>query len=120
MPTVPALIQDIRSQVTKARKVSPKSQITTRHASKNPSRSKVSHPSKNNSRGNTHQRIESDHRSQGQSMAELPDRRTPAELDGTPIQMEEARTYPRSYFSDDSSDYDAPGCYVVAWRGVDA
>lgn len=115
MPTVPALVQDIRSQVTKARKASPKFAITTGHTSKNTSRSKSNHPSKNNSRSKSHQKNSSDQRSQGQPMAELPNRRTPVELDGTPIQMEEARTYPRSYFSDDSSDYDDRGYGGYWW-----
>ena len=38
-------------------------------------------------------------------MPELPNRLSPVELDGTPVQMEEARIYPRSHFSDNSSDY---------------
>ncbi|KAL8669160.1 MAG: hypothetical protein Q9168_006234, partial [Polycauliona sp. 1 TL-2023] len=124
MPTIPALIQDIRCQITKARKASGKSiaTTTTNETSKNGnSRSKSSHPSKNNSRSkSTHPSSKNTSRSkphrenrslpsqregvQQPTMAELPNRRTPVELDGTPIQMEEARIYPRSAFSDDSSD----------------
>ncbi|KAL8854573.1 MAG: hypothetical protein Q9221_000608 [Calogaya cf. arnoldii] len=116
MPTVPALIQDIRYQITKARKASRKSVITTGHASKNTSRSKSNHhTSKNNSRSKSHQNNGSAQKSERQPMAELPSRRTPVELDGTPIQMEEARIYPRSYFSDDSSDYDDGGYGGYWW-----
>ncbi|KAL9024450.1 MAG: hypothetical protein Q9180_007897, partial [Flavoplaca navasiana] len=109
MPTVPALVQDIRSQITKARKASQKSVITNSHTPKSNSRSKSVHPSSNNSRSISHPKKKLDQKSLGQPLAELPERRTPVELDGTPIQMEEARIYPRSCFSDDSSDFEHRG-----------
>ncbi|KAL8923950.1 MAG: hypothetical protein Q9172_002914 [Xanthocarpia lactea] len=99
MPTVPAFVQDIYSQVTQTRKASHKSVITTNHTRKKDSRSKYL------------QKKPSGPNSQGQPMPELPNRKSPVELDGTPIQLEEARIYPRSHFSDNSSDYYEEGWY---------
>ncbi|KAL8800428.1 MAG: hypothetical protein Q9182_005181 [Xanthomendoza sp. 2 TL-2023] len=124
MPTMPALIQDIRSQVTRSLKAGPKPRantiITSRYSSRSRShRQQVSVPgtilaSKEPSRSKSHQKKASDHSDQVPPMAELPNRQSPLELEATPVQMEDARTAPRSHFSDYSSDLDDGGYWWLS------
>ncbi|KAL8695747.1 MAG: hypothetical protein Q9224_003190 [Gallowayella concinna] len=128
MPTMPALIQDIRSQLTRSPKISQKSRTNTINTSRYNSRSR-SHQkqaslrdtiltSKKTSRSKSQQKKGSD-QSNPQAppvppMAELPNRKSPVELTATPVQMEDARTEPRSHFSDYSSDLDHGGYWWLS------
>ncbi|KAL8677662.1 MAG: hypothetical protein Q9186_005924 [Xanthomendoza sp. 1 TL-2023] len=128
MPTMPALIQDIRSQLTRSPKISQKSRTNTINTSRYNSRSR-SHQkqaslrgtiltSKKTSRSKSQQKKGSD-QSNPQAppvppMAELPNRKSPVELTATPVQMEDARREPRSHFSDYSSDLDHGGYWWLS------
>ncbi|KAL8722484.1 MAG: hypothetical protein Q9225_001048 [Loekoesia sp. 1 TL-2023] len=97
MPTMPALIQDIRSQVSSStRQTASRRSLTRTHTV-------VSRNSRNMS---SHQKKTSSNSMQRQVRFDVPNRHpSPVELDSTPVQMEEAYVVePRSYFSDDSSE----------------
>ncbi|KAL9600281.1 MAG: hypothetical protein Q9179_003269 [Wetmoreana sp. 5 TL-2023] len=105
MPTMPALIQDVRSEVTRSRKVSQKSRSTSQR-----SRDIRRHSSRASNSRTLQKKKPSSQITKGPVRFELPDRESLVELEANPVRMEEAhmgsRVEPRSYFSDDSSDFE--------------
>ncbi|KAL8737108.1 MAG: hypothetical protein Q9181_002028 [Wetmoreana brouardii] len=115
MPTMPALIQDVHSEVTRSRKPSQKFRCQSQ-------RSRDRHHSSRTSNSRTLQKKKlSSQITKGPVRFELPDwgspdrgspdRESPVELEANPVRMEEAymgsRVEPRSFFSDDSSDFES-------------
>ncbi|KAI4141112.1 MAG: hypothetical protein L6R39_005498 [Caloplaca ligustica] len=107
MPTMPALIHDIRSDVSVSRKPSQTCSSRVGGESRSQSRSQHHHhPSKASAASKSCIHTANSSRdTQRQVRFDIPRGQSPVELDSTPVQMEEAlmRTTPRSHFSDDSS-----------------
>ncbi|KAL8946968.1 MAG: hypothetical protein Q9222_006700 [Ikaeria aurantiellina] len=93
MPTMPALIQDIRSQIARSRKASQKTRKRTQLQNSKSSKA-ISHQKKISDQST---------RSQARVESSPPRGNSPVELEANPARMEEAHVEPRSYFSDDSS-----------------
>ncbi|KAL8832080.1 MAG: hypothetical protein Q9170_005017 [Blastenia crenularia] len=108
MPTMPALIQDIRSQVSRTRKAAATQRSFTRAypVTLKGSGKGYSHPSKQLGKISSHRRKPSSPSVQRQVRFNIPNwDPLPIELEATPARMEEAHVgVPRSHFSDDSED----------------
>ncbi|KAL9589374.1 MAG: hypothetical protein Q9203_001839 [Teloschistes exilis] len=128
MPTFPAFIQDIRHQFTRSRKRSQKSRSTSHKSRSTSQRHRSRHPSSKASRQLPQQHKLPDQSIQKADKHTLPpnelaspdqaspdqaspdqtsrDQTSPVELEANPVQMVEVHFEPRSYFSDDSSEFE--------------
>lgn len=128
MPTFPAFIQDIRHQFTRSRKKGQKSRSTSHKSRSTSQRHRSRHPSSKTSRQLPLQQKAPDQRVQSADKHTSPpndqtpfdqaspnqaspnqtslDQTSPVELEANPVQIMEVHFEPRSYFSDDSSDFE--------------
>ncbi|KAI4232839.1 MAG: hypothetical protein LQ352_008295, partial [Teloschistes flavicans] len=111
MPTFPAFIQDIRHQFTRSRKGSQKLRSTSHKSRSTSQRHRSRHPSSKTSRQLHQQKKVPDQSTPSTDKYALPERPSnnqisPVELEANPVQIVEVHCEPRSYFSDESSEFE--------------